>query len=91
MNPNTLLARHANPAQPAKKGFSFLVVDIGSRKVFSWDVEECEDAKLAAELLRRTCHKEPISRRCNQPLMFHADKGNALAAAFRAAIACGGD
>jgi putative transposase len=67
------------------------VVYICSRKVSSWDVEECEVAKLAAELVRRASHKERISRRRNQPLMFHADKGNALAAAFRAAIACGDD
>ena len=56
--------------------------------VVAWDVEECEDAKLAAELVSRACLKERISRRRKQPLILHADKVNALAAGFRAAIAC---
>ena len=52
----------------------------------AWDVEECEDAKLAAELVSRACLKERISRHRKQPLILHADNGNALAAGFRAAI-----
>ncbi|WP_255097014.1 DDE-type integrase/transposase/recombinase [Synechococcus lacustris] len=68
--------------------YLYLVIDVWSRKVVAWDVEECEDAKLAAELVSRACLKELISRHHKQPLILHADNGNALAAGFRAAIAC---
>ena len=54
----------------------------------AWDVEEFKDAKLAAELVSRACLKERIIHRRKQPLILHADNGNALAAGFRAAIAC---
>jgi transposase InsO family protein len=70
--------------------YLYLVIDVWSRKVVAWDVEECEDAKLAAELVSRACLKERISRHRKQPLILHADNGNALAAGFRAAIE-GGD
>jgi transposase InsO family protein len=65
----------------------YLVIDVWSRKVLAWDVEECEDAKLAADLVSRACLKEQISRRRKQPLILHADNGNAQAAGFRASIA----
>jgi len=68
--------------------YLYLVIDVWSRKVVAWDVEECEDAKLAAELVSRACLKERISRHRKQPLILHADNGNALAVGFRAAIAC---
>ena len=66
------------------------MIDVWSRKVVAWDVEECEDAKLAAELVSRACLKERISRHRKQPLILHAYNGNALAVGFRAAIE-GGD
>ena len=53
----------------------------------AWDVEECEDAKLAGELVSMVCLKEQISRCLKQPLVLNANNGNALAAGFRAAIA----
>jgi hypothetical protein len=34
---------------------SLLVIDVRSRKVLTWDVEECENATLAAELVSRAC------------------------------------
>ena len=70
--------------------YLYLVIDVWSRKVVAWDVEECEDAKLAAELVSRACLKERISRHRKQPLILHADNGNALGEGFRAAIE-GGD
>jgi transposase InsO family protein len=81
------LGRHLYPHQRARD-LLYLVIDVWSRKVVAWDVEECEDAKLAAELVSRACLKERISRHRKQPLILHADNGNALAAGFRAAIAC---
>jgi transposase InsO family protein len=61
--------------------YLYLVIDVWSRKVVAWDVEECEDAKLAAELVSRACLKERISRHRKQPLILHADNGNAMRAA----------
>ena len=55
----------------------------------AWDVEECEDAKLAAELVSLACLKSRISRRRKNPLILYIDNGNALTAGFRAAIARG--
>jgi len=68
--------------------YLYLVVDVWNSNVVAWDVEQCEDAKLAAELVSRACPKERISRHRKQPLILHADNGNSLAAVFRAAIAC---
>ncbi|MCP9925879.1 hypothetical protein KBY79_11740 [Synechococcus lacustris C3-12m-Tous] len=85
------------PVRPARSGlgiqegiwlYLYLVVDVWISNVLAWDVEQCEDAKLAAELVSRACPKERISRRRKQPLILHADNGNSLAAGFRAAIAC---
>ena len=61
--------------------YLYLVIDVWNRKVVAWDVEECEDAKLAAELVNRACLKGRISRRRKQPLILHADNGNAKRAA----------
>ena len=47
----------------------------------AWDVEEFKDAKLAAELVSRACLKERIIHRRKQPLILHADNGNAMRAA----------
>ena len=68
--------------------YLYLVVDVWNSNVVAWDVEQCEDAKLAAELVSRACPKERISRHRKQPLILQADNGNELAAGFRAAIAC---
>ena len=53
-----------------------------SRKVVALDVESSEDPKLAANLVSRACLRERIGKRRLQPLILHADNGNALAAGF---------
>ena len=63
----------------------YLVVDVWSRKVVAWDVAEVESAQIAADLVQRACLKERYyrpsgfgSRQCQQqPLILHADNGNA--------------
>ncbi len=50
---------------------------------------EREEAQIAADLVSRACLRERISKGRPQPLILHADNGNAVAAGFRAAIACG--
>ena len=62
--------------------YLYLVIDIWSRKVVAWDVAEREDAQIAADLVGRACLRERISKRRRQPLILHADNGNALAAGF---------
>lgn len=56
--------------------FLYLVVDVWSRKVVAWDVAEVESAEIAADLVQRACLRQ------QQPLILHADNGNALAAGF---------
>ena len=53
--------------------YLYLVVDIWSRKVVAWDVEQSESAELAAQLVSRACLKERISKIRSQPLILHAD------------------
>ena len=61
--------------------YLYLVVDVWSRKIVAWDVEEKEDPEIAAKLVTRACLRERISRRRQQPLILHADNGNAMRAA----------
>jgi transposase InsO family protein len=61
--------------------YLYLVVDVWSRKIVAWDVAEREDAEIAADLVSRACLRERISRRRPQPLILHADNGNAMRAA----------
>jgi len=63
----------------------YLVVDVWSRKVVAWDVAEVESAEIAADLVQRACLKERYQRpsgfgrhQCHQPLILHADNGNAM-------------
>ena len=48
----------------------------------AWDVESSKDPKLAASLVSMACVRERIGKRRLQPLILHADNGNALAAGF---------
>ena len=57
--------------------YLYLVIDVWSRKVVVWDVDELEDPAIAADLVSRACLRERISKRRRQPLILHADNGNA--------------
>ncbi len=61
--------------------YLYLVIDVWSRKVVAWDVAEREDAQIAADLVGRGCLRERISKGRRQPLVLHADNGNAMRAA----------
>jgi len=61
--------------------YLYLVIDVWSRKVVAWDVAEREDSKIAADLVGRACLRERISKGRRQPLILHADNGNAMRAA----------
>lgn len=61
--------------------YLYLVIDVWSRKVVAWDVEEREDPVIAADLVSRACLKERVSKGRKQPLVLHADNGNAMRAA----------
>jgi transposase InsO family protein len=53
------------------------VIDVWSRKVVAWDVADREEAQIAADLVGRACLRERISKGRPQPLILHADNGNA--------------
>jgi transposase InsO family protein len=61
--------------------YLYLVIDVWSRKVVAWDVAEREDAQIAADLVSRACLRERIYKGRPQPLILHADNGNAMRAA----------
>jgi transposase InsO family protein len=61
--------------------YLYLVVDVWSRKIVAWDVEEKEDPEIAAKLLLRACFRDRISHRRLQPLILHAYNGHAMRAA----------
>ena len=61
--------------------YLYLVIDVWSRKVVVWDVAEREDSAIAADLVSRACLRERISKSRQQPLILHADNGNAMRAA----------
>ena len=61
--------------------YLYLVIDVWSRKVVAWDVDEREDPAIAADLVSRACFRERISKGRQQPLILHADNGNAMRAA----------
>ena len=47
----------------------------------AWDVADREDSAIAADLVSRACLRERISKSRQQPLILHADNGNAMRAA----------
>ena len=61
--------------------YLYLVIDVCSRKVVTWDVAEREDPAIAADLVSRACLRERINKGRRQPLILHADNGNAMRAA----------
>lgn len=61
--------------------YLYLVIDVWSRKVVAWVVAEREEAQIAADLVSRACLRERISKSRSQPLILHADNGNAMGAA----------
>jgi len=61
--------------------YLYLVIDVWSRKVVAWDVHERGDPAIAADLVSRASLRERISKTRKQPLILHADNGNAMGAA----------
>jgi transposase InsO family protein len=62
----------------------YLVMDVSSRKVVDWVVAVREDPVIAADLVSRACLRGRISKGRKQPLILHADKGNAMRACCQA-------
>ena len=61
--------------------YLYLVIDVWRRKVVAWDVAERENQAIAADLVSRACLRERVSKGRKQPLILHADNGNAMRAA----------
>ncbi len=57
----------------------YLVLDICSRKVVGWEVHERESAAHTAELVRKTCLAEGVTR---ADLILHADNGSPIKGAI---------
>ena len=55
----------------------YLVIDVWSSKVVSWDVTQRDAPAFAADLVSRACLRERISKGRKQPLVLHADNRNA--------------
>ena len=53
----------------------------------AWDVDEREDPAIEGDLVISACLRERISKGRKQPLILHADNGNALPQASRR-VAC---
>ena len=60
--------------------YLYLVIDVWSRKAVAWDIAEREDPAIAAGLVSRACLRQRISKGRKQPLILHADNGNAVRA-----------
>jgi len=60
--------------------YLYLVIDVWSRKVVAWDVAEREEPGIAADLVCKACLRERVSKGRRQPLILHADNGNAMRA-----------
>jgi len=62
---------------PVKGEFFYLymVLDLYSRKIVSWQVHDREDATLASGLIREACHLEGIS---NDQIVLHSDNGSPM-------------
>ena len=61
--------------------YLYLVIDVWSRKVVAWDVAEREDATIPTDLVSRVYIRERITKGRKQPLVLHAENGNAMRAA----------
>jgi putative transposase len=57
--------------------YLYLVIGSWCRKVVACDVAEREHPAIAADLVSRACLREQISKGRKQPLILHADNGNA--------------
>jgi putative transposase len=55
--------------------YLYLILDIFSRKIVGWEVQECESAELAADLVRKAVWAEGCLTR---PLVLHADNGSPM-------------
>ena len=57
--------------------YLYLVIDIFSRMIVTWEVHETESAQQASEMITRACIKHGISA-LDKPLVLHSDNGSAM-------------
>lgn len=55
--------------------YLYLVMDVWSRRIVGWTIEEAESAELAAELVKRICRDDNIDAR---GLVLHSDNGRPM-------------
>lgn len=57
--------------------YLYLVVDIYSRKIITWDIERFESAEVSSKMIRRACRAEEVKK---QQLAIHSDNGGPMKA-----------
>lgn len=57
--------------------YLYLVIDIYSRMIVTWEIHETESAKQASEMITRACLKHGIAA-TESPLVLHSDNGSAM-------------
>lgn len=57
--------------------YLYLVIDIYSRMIVTWEVHEAESAEHASEMITKACLKQGIAAQ-NRPLVLHSDNGSAM-------------
>lgn len=57
--------------------YLYLVIDIYSRKIISWDIAPYESAEISTKMVRRACRVERVKK---QQLAIHADNGGPMKA-----------
>lgn len=61
-----------------KKGeffYLYMIIDLYSRKIITWQIHTREDSTLASDLVREGCHLENITR---DQLVLHSDNGSPM-------------
>lgn len=59
--------------------YLYLIMDLYSRKILSWEVHESDDADHAVDLVKRCALSEGIAAQANKPVL-HGDNGSTLKA-----------
>lgn len=57
--------------------YLYLVIDIYSRMIVTWEIHEAESSQQASEMITRACIKHGISA-LEKPLVLHSDNGSAM-------------
>lgn len=66
-----------NSAIRGKYYYMYVVMDVYSRKIVTWEIHAEQSAELASRMIERACIREKISIN-NRPLVLHSDNGSPM-------------